>query len=136
MRHKKKERVEVSVPVASMGDIAFLLIIFFLVASEFNKDREVQMEMPRSAHVDDTKRKIAARVDIDVDGQIYLDGKSVPDAQAVRVGIEAMLEGTISDVQRHVRLRCDASQTRDVYGPVLQAIAEAGGIIDAVGKKD
>ena len=136
MRRKKKERIEVSVPVASMGDIAFLLIIFFLVASEFNKDREVTMQLPRAEEVDKVKSKIAALVDIDVDGNIYLDGKPVDDAQAVGAGVEAALEGSISDVHRHVLLRCDAKQTKDVYGPVLHAIAQAGGIIDAVGKKD
>lgn len=135
-RRKKKERLAVTIPVASMGDIAFLLIIFFLVASEFNKDREVPMQLPRSAEVEKIKVKVAASVDIDQDGRIYLDGKPVNDAREVGVGIEAMFQGTISDVQRHVRLRCDASQPRKVYGPVLQAIAEAGGIVEAVGKKE
>jgi biopolymer transport protein ExbD len=136
MRRKKKKRRTSRVPVASMGDIAFLLIIFFLVASEFNKDREVQMEMPKSKAVDKIKAKIAARVDIDSEGQIFLDGKPVIDAREVGVGIEIMLQGTVSDVQRNVRFRCDASQPKEVYGPVLQAIAEAGGIVNAVGKPD
>ena len=136
MRRKKKKRRTSSVPVASMGDIAFLLIIFFLVASEFNKDRKVPMQLPKSVEAKQIKAKIVARVDIDSEGQIYLDGKPVIDAREVGVGLDILLQGTVSDVQRNVRFRCDEAQPKDVYGPVLQAIAEAGGIVNAVGKPD
>ena len=75
-RHKKKRRTAI-VPIASMGDIAFLLIIFFLLLSEFNKDKNVPMELPQSSKVEQVKFSIAARVDIDKDGNIFLDGISV-----------------------------------------------------------
>jgi len=130
---KKKRRIAV-VPVASMGDIAFLLIIFFLLLSEFNKDKERPMALPVSDKVEKVDDHIAARVDIDKDGVIYLDSIRLRDGSEVQVGIEALLEGTISDDQRHVQFKCDASQPKDVFEPVLQAIAEAGGIIEAVGE--
>lgn len=133
-RRIKKVRRTATVPVASMGDIAFLLIIFFLLASEFNKDRKLPMQLPQSSQVKKIEAAIAARVDIDDQGTIYLDGNRLNTAEEVGVGVEAMLQGTISDLQRHVQLRCDASQTKDVYQPVLMAIAKAGGVVDAVGE--
>ena len=42
-QRRRKARVAVSVPVASMGDIAFLLIAFFVLASQFAKDFPVQL---------------------------------------------------------------------------------------------
>ncbi len=132
---KKKKRRTAVVPVASRGDIAFLLIIFFLLLSEFNKDKNPPMALPVSSKVEKIDDHIAARVDIDKDGVIYLDGFRVHDGSEVQVGIEALLEGTISDDRRHVQFQCDASQPKDIFEPVLQAIAEAGGIIEAVGEK-
>ena len=134
IKHKKKRRTA-TVPVASMGDIAFLLIIFFLLLSEFNKDKNLPMELPSSPKVKKMEKPIAARVDIDKDGKIYLDGNKVMDSKDIEVGLTAMLKDTISDDQRHVQFKCDVTQTKDVFEPVLQAIAEAGGIIEAVGEK-
>lgn len=119
-----------------MGDIAFLLIIFFLLLSEFNKDKNLPIKLPRSTKVKKVKVKIAARVDIDQDGQIYLDGEKVNDSKDIEIGLSALLKNTISDDQRHIQFKCDATQTKDVFEPVVQAIAEAGGIIEAVGEKE
>ncbi len=134
-RRNKKPRRTSEVPVASMGDIAFLLIIFFLLLSEFNKDKEVPMILPDSAFVEKNKHKPVARVDIDEDGQIYINGDKVKDSGEVEHALAAFLQDTLADDQRHVQFKCDHTLTKGQYEPVLQAIAQAGGIIDAVGEK-
>ena len=135
MKRRKKKRRKIPIPVASMGDIAFLLIIFFLVCSEASKDNsKLKIEPPISEHVQKTKAVVVARVDIDDKGQVYFDGAPVDGAQAVEGGLRFLLTNTVSDEQRHVQFRCDKSQPREIFEPVLQAIASAGGIIEAVGE--
>jgi biopolymer transport protein ExbD len=118
-----------------MGDIAFLLIIFFMVCSEASKEKNLRVVLPHSEYVEKHERSVAARVAIDEDGQIYLDGLAVEDAKAVEWGLAAMLAKTVSDDQRHVQFKCDAALSKEAFEPVLQAIATSGGIIDAVGEK-
>lgn len=125
-----------SVPVASMGDIAFLLIIFFLVCSEASKDRsDLEVTPPLSEFVRKNKVPVAARVTIDKTGVIYFDGDRVDNAKDVEWGVRALLTRTVSDDQRHVQFNCDATLPKESFEPVLQAIATAGGIIEAVGKE-
>jgi biopolymer transport protein ExbD len=131
----KKKRRTVSVPVASMGDIAFLLIIFFLVCSEESKEKSVDVVLPKSEYVDKIKAHVAARVAIDKNGAIFFDGQRVEGAKDVEWGVRAALARTVSDDQRHVQFKCHAGHAREVFEPVMQAIAEAGGIIEAVGEK-
>lgn len=134
---RKKKRKPIPVPVASMGDIAFLLIIFFLVCSEAIKDKSnVPVELPNSEHVAQPKVTVVAYVTIDETGQIYFDGQPVENPKDIEWGVRALLTNTVSDDQRHVQLKCDKSQPREVYQPVFQAIAEAGGIIEAVGETE
>lgn len=135
-RSRRKKRKIIPVPVASMGDIAFLLIIFFLVCSEVSKDTKVPIDPPVSEHVEKTKASVVARVDIDENGVIYFDGSRQESAKDVEWGIRALLSNTVSDDQRHVQFRCDKEQPREIFEPVLQAIATAGGIIEAVGEKN
>jgi len=132
---KKKKRV-VPVPIASMGDIAFLLIIFFMLCSEASKEKNnLKVTLPTSVHVVKTKIAVVARVSIDEDGAIYFEGKPVASHKDVEWGVRAMLANTVSDEQRHVQFKCDASLTKETFEPVLKAIAEAGGIIEAVGEE-
>lgn len=119
-----------------MGDIAFLLIIFFLVCSEVSKDNGgIKVSLPMSEHVKKTTTSVAARVAVDASGDIYFDGARVENANDVEWGVRALLTKTVSDDQRRVQFKCDKSQPREVFEPVLQAIASAGGIIEAVGDK-
>ena len=46
MELRKKKRIQYSIPTASMGDVAFLLILFFLVTTVFSKDRGLKMLLP------------------------------------------------------------------------------------------
>jgi biopolymer transport protein ExbD len=117
-----------------MGDIAFLLIIFFLVCSEVAKEKSnLQVALPVSQHVEKLEKSVAARVAIDEQGTIFLDGLQVDAAKDVEWGVRALLANAVTDEQRQVQFKCDAQLPKEVFEPVLQAIAEAGGIIQAVG---
>ena len=134
---RKRKRRTVPVPIASMGDIAFLLIIFFLICSEVAKDKtNLQVTLPNSEHVQKTKASIAARIAIDANGEIYFDGTRVDSAKDVEWGVRAILASAVADDQRHVQFNCDAALPKETFEPVLKAIAEAGGIIEAVGEKN
>lgn len=134
-KNRRKKRRKVLVPIASMGDIAFLLIIFFLVLSEFAKEKDLPITPPMSVHVEKTEAVVAARVAIDESGVIYLDGIRVESAKDIEWGVRALLTDTVIDDQRHVQFKCDANLPKEKFEPVLKAIAEAGGIIEAVGEK-
>ena len=82
------------------------------------------------------KIPVVARVAIDEQGEIYFDGARVDSAKDVEWGVRALLTNTVSDDQRHVQFKCDAGLPKETFEPVLKAIAEAGGIIEAVGEKD
>ena len=131
---RKKKRRKVQVPIASMGDIAFLLIIFFMLLSEFSKDKDLPIELPQSDQVKKTEVVVAARVAMAADGEIYFDGDRVDSAKDVEWGVRALLSKTVADEQRHVQFKCDASLSKETFEPVLKAIAEGGGIIEAVGE--
>ena len=136
-RSRKKKRQPVSIPIASMGDIAFLLIIFFLVCSEVSKDKSsLQVKLPSSEHVEKVKAQVVARVVVDETGEIYFEGERVDSASVVEGGVRAMLTKTVSDDQRHVQFKCDSSLPKEQFEPVLKAIAAGGGIIGAGGEKE
>jgi biopolymer transport protein ExbD len=133
-RLQSKKRRAVSVPIASMGDIAFLLIIFFMVCSEVAKDKNMAVLLPLSEHVKQMKAVVVARVAVDENGEIFFDGTRVDNAKDVEWGVRALLTNTITDDQRHVQFKCDSALPKETFEPVIKAIAAGGGIIEAVGE--
>lgn len=134
---QRKKRRTVPVPIASMGDIAFLLIIFFMVCSEVSKDNsKAELTLPFSEYVEKIEIPVAARVAVDENGEIFFDGARVDGAKDVEWGVRALLTNTVSDEQRHVQFKCDAALPKETFEPVIKAIAEGGGIIEAVGENN
>jgi biopolymer transport protein ExbD len=118
------------VPVASMGDIAFLLIIFFMLCSRFAKEKAT-VEAPQAPRIEEIKETLIS-VTVDRDGVIYFQGRraSVKD---VEWGVRAMVEGKTQQRDKTVVFRCDRNLSRMKFEPVIEAIAKGGGLIAAVG---
>ncbi len=131
MKRLRRKKKNLLVPVVSMGDIAFLLIIFFILVSNFTKDAGKQFD-PALAR--DIRELDPTRVMIIIDekGKIWLDNHQVASPDA--------LEGALSDrlagrEEKRVQLKIDREMSQDLYLGVIESIAKAGGKIDAVGKE-
>ena len=76
MAIRRRKKPSLVLPLSSMGDIAFLLIIFFMLASNFMKTANVDMEEPKAQDLD---RQEAAKqsVTMDRNGDIWFQGQQV-----------------------------------------------------------
>ena len=68
-----KKRAAVGIDLSPIIDMTFLLLIFFMVSTTFQKDAHVDLQRP-SAKSASTAPSKALRVSIDRQGAIYLDG--------------------------------------------------------------
>ncbi len=133
MKMPRRRKKEVAVPIVSMGDIAFLLTIFFILCSNFIKESGIKYTSPRSADVKGVKE---GRVSVIVDdkGDVFLQGRRI-DIVELEPGITLLLTGKTGPDARLVVLRCDKDVDKTFFEPVIDAIAKAGGTIVAVGDK-
>jgi biopolymer transport protein ExbD len=73
-RFRKRDRLEPSIPTASMADISFLLIIFFMVSTVFVIYRGFPVDLPLAERIDVLKgRRNAVSIWIDPQGKIMVD---------------------------------------------------------------
>lgn len=78
---KKKKLAEASIPTSSMADIAFLLLLFFLVATVIDVDTGIGLTLPE--YVQDIKnikvpKDRMAAILINANGDVLLDGNPLP----------------------------------------------------------
>lgn len=76
---KKREREEAEIPTSSMADIAFLLLIFFLVTTTINVDTGIGMTLPPKLEQDQqpppVKERNMLKVLVNAQGDVLLEGE-------------------------------------------------------------
>jgi len=97
MRFKKSRDQEATIGIAPFIDMVFLLLIFFMVTSQFDMASGVPIQLPRvSAKTFDEKRE-KVHVVIDKGGQLFLKGVKL-DMKGLEKELRAILreKGSIS----------------------------------------
>jgi len=77
---ERKSKVEAEIPAASMADIAFLLLIFFMVSTTFRREQDRHLVFPKAdaTQKQDEKRKNILHIWIEPDGQVYINDRLIP----------------------------------------------------------
>ncbi len=108
----------------AMGDIAFNLLIFFVILARAHDDSHVQWLPAKTTEVEAAGHSKVSIV-IDTNSKIYLNGQQVGVAQ-LAPAIEDIL-GNVPPGDRNVLLKIHNQTTALHFEPVIEAVSEAGG---------
>jgi biopolymer transport protein ExbD len=77
---KRKSKAASEIPSSSLADMAFLLLIFFMVSTTFRKeqDRDVAFPDAEATKKMDDARKDVLHVFVERDGQVFINDQNVP----------------------------------------------------------
>ncbi|HID31872.1 MAG TPA: biopolymer transporter ExbD [bacterium (Candidatus Stahlbacteria)] len=106
MRFRKEDnRRHPSIPTSSMGDVAFLIIIFFITATVFSKDRGLKLVLPeKSTSVAKIKKGNIMTIKINAIGEVMVDNEIFSDLRLIRDRIEdglAKNESLVISIKTH-----------------------------------
>ncbi len=74
MKYKQRSTPNEGIPSSSMADIAFLLIIFFMVTTAFSAKKGIDFNLPRDDQNKSPEDVRAVLIDIDPGGRVTVDG--------------------------------------------------------------
>jgi biopolymer transport protein ExbD len=103
---KKKSKVASEVPTSSMADIAFLLLIFFLVTTTFPKDKGLAIVLPQEGAEAEVSQKNVLHIIVQQTGVVV-----------VKRG-ESQVEQTVSADEVENIWRTDVSQNPNLIAAV------------------
>jgi biopolymer transport protein ExbD len=114
--------------MTSMIDIVFLLIIFFMAVSQFNRTLDAQLELTEVA---EGGRDIESSFVINIDGQqrIQVGGKRVTPEQVTQMVWEESRRRGLSVDRLVVRIRCDRRQDSSRLNDLMERLSSLG-IVD------
>jgi len=119
---KKAERPKTLIPTASMADIAFLLLLFFMVSTVFVREKGLKVRMPRAETIQKIPRNHSATIYVDRNGAISIDDMivSIPDVQWV------MQKKYFDDFNVIACFRTDREASYGLMSDILNQLREAG----------
>ena len=116
--------MKAEVPSMAMGDIAFNLLIFFVILAKPTDDSHVQWRPAEVSYLEAGK-KARVSIVIDIDGKIFMNGKQRNESELSRVIAEELSDAEVG--KRTVVLKVDREVTAPRFEPVIEAISQAGG---------
>ena len=119
MKFKRGAKVSSVIPTASMADISFLLLVFFMVSTVFVRYRGLPVTLPDAEKIEKLEmRRHVTSVWIGTDGNINIDGQNVAIDQVGEV-IYAKLSANPRLV---ISLKADGRAEFGVVSDVLQEL--------------
>lgn len=86
MKLARRSRGGAAIPTASMSDIAFLLILFFMVTTVFSTEQGLNLVLPKAEATQRIRlRRNTVNVWINREGRISIQDKLMPEGEALAV---------------------------------------------------
>lgn len=114
---------EVEVNLTPLIDVVFLLLIFFMVTTTFDRDSKIQINLPKSESTESVVQKGTMELLIDGKGTYYINGREVLNNRPETL-IQAMSEA-LDSYQEIPPLIISADATTN-YQAVVTAMDIAG----------
>ncbi len=77
MNFRKNLSEEVDVNLTPLIDVVFLLLIFFMVTTTFDKDAKINISLPTTQNASAATLKKPMEIIIDAKGKYFVDGREV-----------------------------------------------------------
>lgn len=124
---KRKSKVATEIPDSSLADIAFLLLIFFMVTTVFRRESPRDIERPDAAATQavDEKRANIMHLWVEPDGSVFIN-----DAQVPIPNIAGIVQQAYEDTNRQlvVAIRSDREVSYGTINQITDALRDGGAL--------
>jgi biopolymer transport protein ExbD len=124
MNFERNQKIESNVPTSSMADIAFLLLIFFMVTTIFKMEDGLPVILPRAETAQKQEREKIMHIWIDAGGRVSINDKIVDVVQ-----VEDILLNMLSErPDLIVAFNADDRAPYGVVSDVMEELKDANAI--------
>lgn len=122
-RHKKPEELDVN--VTPLIDVVFLLLIFFMVSTTFDRQSELNIELPEASGEIAESEKVEIEIFIGPSGKFTINGNEVINTQ-IETLLRALREAAGNDNDPRVIIAADKNTTHQAVMTAMDAARQMG----------
>jgi biopolymer transport protein ExbD len=125
MNFRKRKREELDLNLTPLIDVVFLLLIFFMVSTTFQKDAELQINLPEASNEPTSIPDNVLEISISLSGAYFLNGKELTNNNpaTLRAAINKMTGGKRDTP---LIIRADALTPHQAVVTAMDAAAQLG----------
>lgn len=125
MNFKSRQSEELDVNITPLIDVVFLLLIFFMITTTFQKETELQINLPEANAEEANAHDKPLEIVVDARGRYFVDGKELINASpdTLRTAIQKV---TVGNKDRQVIIRGDASADYQSVVTIMDVISKLG----------
>jgi len=123
---QRKSKANSDIPSSSLADMAFLLLIFFMVTTTFPQERPMRMPWPEAEATEklDEQRRNILNIFVNEQGQIFINDRLTPVDQVSNVVAPLYAENR----RLLISLRADRNTPYSVIYNIQEEMQEAGAL--------
>jgi biopolymer transport protein ExbD len=125
MNFGRRPAEEAGLNLTPLIDVVFLLLIFFMVSTTFDRSGEIPLQLPSAERETPVTEQAWIDILVDARGRWFIDGQEVPEQRAVALhhALARRLEARPGDP---VLLRADAQASHQSVVTVLDLLGRLG----------
>jgi biopolymer transport protein ExbD len=123
LRQQKHDDVEVN--ITPLIDVVFLLLIFFMVSTTFERESQIEVTLPEAAIDAPAEEDFVIEVTVNAQGTYFVNGQRVINNQTTSLK-QAMLKVAQGRQDPPIILSADANATHQAVVRVMDAARQLG----------
>lgn len=124
-RGENGRRDEPRIDLTPLIDVVFILLLFFMVTTTFNRQSELKVDLPEASSKAEQQERNPVRLVIDADGHYFINGREVVNTRGETL-MTVLREAVGEDPDRPVILQADAKTPHQAVVTAMDAAARLG----------
>ncbi|MCW9012482.1 MAG: biopolymer transporter ExbD [Gammaproteobacteria bacterium] len=125
MNFKIERRDDIELNLTPLIDVVFLLLIFFMVSTTFEKQSKLKVELPEASSSAVKQDSEAVVIGIDAKGRFYINDRQLVNTQLKTLKI-ALMKTVGDNKETPLILRADAQTPHQSVVTAMDAAAQLG----------
>ncbi len=125
MNLQKSQQEEPEVNLTSLIDVVFLLLIFFMVTTTFQRQAQLRIDLPEASSEPQAQTVETLEIVINAEGRYYLDGNELVNTRADTLST-ALIKEADNNYDRPVSIRADARTPHQSVVTALDVLSKLG----------
>lgn len=125
MNFNKREEEEVGVNLTPLIDVVFILLLFFMVTTTFNRHSELRIDLPEASSETQPEQNKKLEVAIDSEGRYFVNGIKVVNSKSESL-LSALRQEIGNNKDLPVSIRADAQTPHQSVITAMDAVSKLG----------
>ena len=125
MNFKRPQREDAGIDLTSLIDVVFMLLIFFMVTTSFDRIAQINVKLPQASSDQRETLMESIEVTVDADDQVYIRGQRLINTQLGTIR-EALRESIRTTEDVPLVISADAKATHQGVVKIMDAARQAG----------